>query len=178
MKTKVLKLTLALFIFLPMLSMGQSYMQKLYDKFAGEEGFTSVNISSQMFKSFANIQASDGENTEGIKKSISNLDGLLILNYEPEGRPKIDFMKEVEKVIPMDEFNELMTISKEDTQVRFLTHEEDGEIVEMIMIANDGGSEYTIISFTGIIDLQEISKISRGLKIDGLEGLDQLEDKD
>ncbi len=177
MKTKVLKFAVVLFILTPLLSMGQSSVEKLYERFAGEKGFTSVHISKQMFSLFSNMNDFEGEDSENFNKTISNLDGLMILSYEPEGEPTIDFINEVEKVIPMSEFKDLMVVNEKDSKVRFLTREKDGEIVEMLMIAYDG-DEFTVMSISGIIDLETISKISKGMKIQGMDDLDKLDEKE
>lgn len=169
---KVIVKTLIIILFLvPVLSYGQTAIDEIYKKYAGVEGITSVNISSAMFGMFSNMNEFEDEEAERYREALSKLSGMKILSYKPVGEPKFDLVAEVEKLIPLDEYNELMVVDSPDGGVRFLAREVDNEIVEMLMIATED-NEVTLMSFTGILDINMISNISKSMGMHQFGGIE------
>ncbi len=170
MKKIVLKLIVGLIVCLPIISKGQSSIDKLYKKYADKEGFVSVNISKEMLEMFTDVENVRGEKGEDVREAMNDLQGLQILTYEPEGEPEFDFLKEIEKTLPMEDFDEIMVVKSKEGSVRFLVRKEKNDkISEMIMIANEGKKEVTVMSFLGNMDLETISRISKGMNIQGMD---------
>jgi hypothetical protein len=74
--------TTALIIGLLGLGMGvnaQSIMDKLYDKYSGTEGYTSVYISKYMFDMFRSDETGAGSKEDEMGKLLSKLNGIKIL---------------------------------------------------------------------------------------------------
>jgi phosphotransferase system HPr-like phosphotransfer protein len=71
-------------------------------------------------------------------------------------------------------YEELMVIKKDGKNVNFLITKEGKIIKELLMLA-DGKDEKILISIQGNIDLKMISKLSRTMKIDGLEDLKEID---
>jgi hypothetical protein len=155
-------------------------IDNLFEKYAGKEGFTSVNISSDMFKLAAGMTSEgDRAKSKEMNDIVSQLSGMKILVYSSENpkAPKIDFVKEIEKNIPMKQFSELMTVQEKGSKVRFLTRPgSNNKISEMIMIAQSEG-ETVLMSFTGNLDLESIGKLSKTMNMKGMENLDKLNEK-
>ncbi|MDP3442302.1 MAG: hypothetical protein Q8T08_05515, partial [Ignavibacteria bacterium] len=62
MKTLALKITLALLLIAPAFLVAQSNsIDKLYEKYAGKDGITSINLSAEMFKLAAGFAAGTDE---------------------------------------------------------------------------------------------------------------------
>ena len=59
---------------------------------------------------------------------------------------------------------------EKDQDVKFLINENNGKIVELLLIAG-GKDENALISIQGNIDLKTISKLSKSMQIDGLKHL-------
>jgi hypothetical protein len=181
MKTTLVILILAAITLLPSSLTAQTgSIDKLFEKYAGKEGFTSVNISSDMFKLAAGM-TSEGDQTKSkeINDIVSQLSGMKILVYNSENpkAPKIDFVKEIEKTIPIKQYSELMTVQEKGSKVRFLTRPgSNNKISEMIMIAQSEG-ETVLMSFTGDLDLESIGKLSKTMNMKGMENLDKLNEK-
>ncbi len=165
-----------LFIYLGLicsLSYSQSSpVDKLFDKYSGQEGFTSVNISKQMFDMFSSMDSGSGEDKD-FKNVTSKLTGIKILAYEGKEGKNINFYQELMKELPSKEYQELMVIKEKDQNVKFLTREHNGKIVELILIS--GGKDNTLICITGDIDLKTISKLSKSMQIEGMDKLDKIE---
>ena len=153
-----------------MLSAQNTPVDELFDKYSGKEGFTSVYITSYMFSMFSDMETDDPEFDELIK----NLKGIKILATDDSYNGNANFYKEIIDKIPMSKYKELMVIREKDQNVKFLINEQDGKIIELLLIAG-GKNENAIISIQGNIDLKNISKLSKSMKIDGLEHLEEID---
>jgi len=179
MKNSILRFALLIMISLPLMSVSQKNpIDALFSKYAGEDCFTSVNISSEMFGLFANIEDVDDEEFKEFQEVISKLEGLKILTFTPGAACKgVDFYQEILDTYPMDEYTELMEVLEKDEVVKFYVKKENGKIPEMIMIAREC-DEIVLLSLFGDLDLSFISKLSKSMNIDGLENLEKMEDEE
>ncbi|MCK4465555.1 MAG: DUF4252 domain-containing protein [Bacteroidales bacterium] len=170
MKKISLILTLAIF---PLLITAQNKaVDKLFDKYAGKDGFTTVFISKNLFKMVADIELEDPE----VNDVIDNLETIKILVTDDyENREGVNFYDEIMKELPMNEYEELLTVKDSDQDVRFLVKEKDGIIKELLLVVG-GRDDNALISITGDIDLRHISKISKSMHGCGLEHLEKLEE--
>ena len=146
-----------------------SSVDKLFDKYSGKDGFTVVNISKEMFDMFGQMN-NQGDDQE-FKDVASKLTGIRILSYEGKDDKGINFYKELMKDFPANEYKELMVIKEKDQDVKFLTREKNGKIIELILIA--GGKDNTLICIDGDINLKDISKITQSMQIQGMDKLDK-----
>ncbi len=167
------KLLISLFLCIPFLVSGQSAADKLFDKYSGQEGFTSVYITKLMFAMFADMEHEDPE----YDKLVNDLKSIKILATE-EGNEQLNlnFYEEVMEMLPEDEYQELMIIKEKDQDIKFMVREVDGQIRELLLIAG-GKNSNVLISIQGLIDLKTISKLSKSMKVDGLEHLDEIDKK-
>jgi hypothetical protein len=178
MKKLICSLTVFVLIILATTVQGQTPLDKVYDKYAGEDGFTAVNISKDMFQLFQSIgdDKSDADAKE-MKKMISQLNGLKVLSCNADSvKPgkAIAFYSEVAVLYPTSIYKELMTINDGGDNIRFLTKQDGaGKIVEMVMLMR-GKHEAMAMSLTGTIDLSTISKLSKTMNIHGMEKLQKV----
>lgn len=175
---KKIQMLIAIVLMLPLLGFAQtSSIDKLYEKYAGKDYFTSINISSDMFKLVAGIsQNMEDEDAKEINNMVNQINGMKILIFEDSLRQsKINFMDELNKSVNFKNFAELMRVEEKDGTVRFLTKKGDnGVISEMLMIAEDNG-EVVVMSFTGSIDLETIGKMAKTMNMKGMEKLEALD---
>ena len=81
------KLMLSLVLFASLSYAGtlqaQSPIDKVFDKYSGQDGFTTVNISKEMFQMLMKMTDGDSKekNNEDIKKMMEQLNGLKVLTY-------------------------------------------------------------------------------------------------
>jgi len=156
----------------------QSPLDKIYEKYAGADGFTSVNISRDMFQMFQSMakDKKDADSKE-VSNMISQLNGLKVLTCNADstkpGKSQA-FYNEVSALFPSSSYKELMTVNDGGDNIRFLTRQDaSGKINEMVMLLK-GKHESLVMSITGIIDLSEISKLSREMGIHGMENLEKI----
>ncbi len=143
-------------------------IEQLFQKYSDKEGFSSVVITKNMFQLFANVE---NPTNDDFLKTVKNLDFIKILSINGESEGKA-FYKEIQLAIPAADYKELMTIKEPDNQVRFLTHEKDGVIKELIMVSC-GKEESTLIWMSGIIDMKTVGKIATSMHMDGMENLEK-----
>src|SRR6266568_3780230 len=127
MKTKILFIC---FVSLQNLAFSQNTaIDKLFEKYSGKDGFTTVYISQYMFDMFRDVQTSD-KDFDGLIKGLKSIRILAVDNPKvlPSGT---NFFKEIMKDIPISQYKELMVIKQKDQDVKFLIRENQGKIVEL-----------------------------------------------
>lgn len=154
-------------------------IDRVFDKYAGKEGFTTVYISKYMFTMFANLDDMDDEDLKEAQDVFGKLTGIKILAVEDadalgEG---VNFYNEIMKDLPRDRYEELMVVKDSESDVIFLAREEQGIIVELLLIVGGEGDDNVLIAITGEIDLNTIAKLSKTMDIEGMDELENLEDR-
>ena len=84
MKTIKMTLILAFFLTITFVANAQSPFDKFYEKYATQEGYTSVNISKDLFQMFANIGDQKDTSAREMKKVMDQLNGLKVLSCKPD----------------------------------------------------------------------------------------------
>ena len=70
-----------------------------------------------------------------------------------------------------------MTIQHDGMDLRFVIKEANGIIAELLMIGG-GKKDFFIMSLVGDIDLNQISKLSGAMNIDGFQNLELLDERE
>lgn len=158
------KLILILAMVLPMAVLAQkSPVDKLFDKYANKEGFTTVNISGKLLGFAAQIETGD----EATGDLLSQLNGVRVLAVEDDAlNAELDFYKELESdgFFENHDYEVLMEVTEKDEVVRFLAKDAgNGKIEDLLLIV--GGDDNALISIRGIIDPQHIGKITNSLNV-------------
>jgi hypothetical protein len=154
-------------------------IDRVFDKYAGKEGFTTVYISKYMFSMFADLEDVDDEDLQDVKEVFGKLTGIKILAVDDPSAlgEGINFYEEIMKDLPRDQYEELMVVKDSESDVVFLAREEQGVIVELLLVVGGEGDSNALIAITGEIDLATIAKLSSTMDIEGMEELENLEDR-
>ncbi len=150
----------------------KSAVDKVFDKYSGKEGYTTVYISSYMFNLLSSLESDDPEYNE-FKKATSGISSIKILTQD--GGNSESFGEELIAMLPRSEYKEMMVVKDQEEEVLFLAREEGDKIIEFLLIVS-GGGEDALIAIQGDIDMESISKIASGLDMPGLENLEEMED--
>lgn len=175
MKKQMLKLMVLVAIALPAWATAQSPADAIFDKYSGQEGFTSVYITPHMFSLFADIETEEDES--GFMDLVKNLKSIKILSLEDDSTgkgPKVNLYSEIMKDFPKNKYEELMVVKKSDQDVTFYIHKDGKKISELLMVIG-GKNDNALISIQGDIDLKNISKLSKSMNIDGMENLEEID---
>ncbi len=160
-------------IMLTLLAMGQkSAVDRVFEKYSGKEGYTTVYISSFMFNLLNSLETNDPEYNE-FKKATAGISSIKILT-QAGGNSK-SFGAELLEMLPRSEYQEMMVVKDQDEDVLFLAREVGGKITEFLLIVS-GGGEDALIAIQGDIDLESISSIASGLDMPGLKKLEDIDD--
>lgn len=151
----------------------QSAVDKVFDKYSGKEGYTTVYISSFMFNLLNSLEVDDPDYKD-FKKATTGINSIKILTQD--GKGSASFSKELLAMLPRSEYKEMMVVKDQAEEVLFLAKESGGKITEFLLIVSGGGDD-ALIAIQGDIDLESISSIAKGLDMPGLENLEDLKDR-
>ena len=158
------KLFLILAVLLPMAVLAQKTpVDKLFEKYANQKGFTTVNISGKLLGFASQMETGDKATSD----LLSGLNGIRVLSVEDEALNKtINFYEELEKdgFFKNNGYEVLMEVTENDEIVRFLAKDAgNGKISDLLLVV--GGDENTLISISGVINQKDIAKVTGALDI-------------
>jgi Domain of unknown function (DUF4252) len=150
-------------------------ISKFFSKYQNDDSFSQVTVSSKMFSLFTNMEVESAEDKE-VLDAISKIKGLRILAKE-DARNARELYKEAFSLIPMKDYEELMTVKDKDADMKFLIKDDGkGKISELIMVMG-GMDDFMVMSLFGEIDLKQVSRLGRKMDIKGLENLEKMDKK-
>lgn len=174
---KFLITLLALVFIAPLVQSQESVTEKLFEKYKGEEGFTTVHITKELFGMIAqmNFEGENAEEMNEMKDAMANLQFIRVVMFEDgdENNKTFKNFKEDLKDFDLDGFAELMVVSEKDENVRFVARQ-DGNIFKEFLILIDSKDEAGFVSIFGDMDMETISKVSQTM---GLEQMGAFGDK-
>jgi hypothetical protein len=146
-------------------------ISRFFAQYQEDERFTMVFVSPKMFDIVSKIE-SDDEDWERMRSVIKDLGGLRVLTADSIG-DGLELYKAALSKVPQNEYAELLTVRDGKENVRIWI-KDTGNIIEELLLLVGAPDEFTLLSFTGKIDLDKISDLSRTLDIDGAEHLKKL----
>ena len=157
-----------------------SQNQSVFDKFEDYDDVTTVVVTKKAFQMLTKI-TSDSEEAQEFKKLVSGLENLKVFTTS---KPSIAAEMQVtfNKYLKSSKLSELMRVKDKDANVKIYVKEgrDEDHVSEFLMLVDemdvqisrdgeDASPQVVIISFTGDIDLNNISKITSGMDIPGGE---------
>ena len=156
------KLVLSLLVVLvPILAIGQNTaVEKIFEKYGGNDGFTTVTINKSLFKMAAHF-----DNSVEDLDALSGMETIKILAIDDEGDVSgVNFYKEVKSLLKTSDYEELMTVQSKGADVVFLVNQDGDVIKELILLV--GGDDNALIYIAGNIRLKDVSKIAKTMGVD------------
>ena len=141
-----------------------------FNNYQGKEGFTTVNLSGNLFSLFADSTV-EGK-TEDISLDISSV-RILSIN-EDNNTGGINFMEELKRSIDKGGYEELMTVKNSKDDVRVLIKSSGRKVKELLVVS--GGKDNALIQIKGNFEKKDIKKLADS-NIESLRSLDSLEDE-
>jgi hypothetical protein len=162
---------IALFIpilLLPLLMTAQqSPIDKLFKKYNGKEGFTTVLVTQDMFKVISDMEEEEGE----LEGTLGKVERVRVIAQEDESDIEgVNFMDEL-KGVEFDDYKELVVVKEANQEVLVLAKEEDGKIRELLVLV--GGKENVLVSVEGKFTMDDLEALGN---LDGLDKLDHIFD--
>jgi len=163
----------------PLMLSAQSPLDKSFEKYAGQDRFTTVNISKEMFQMFTQMVDQKDTSMAEMRDMMNKLNSLKVLTYTIDTNnysKAVTLYNEFTALFPASTYKELMTVNEGRDNYRFLTKQDgSGKISEMVMLMK-GKTEVMVLSLTGTIDMSNVSKLSKGMGIKGMEGLHKMKE--
>jgi hypothetical protein len=159
-------------------SMAQSVMDKVFDKYSEQDGFTTVYISKYMFDMFRNNDA-DPKTQDDFARVMNKLTSIRILTTDDDSLTPVtvDLYKEIMKILPANVYKEVMVVKDKDSNVRFYAREANNKVAELLLvIGGKEGKGSAIISIQGEIDMKNISKLGSAMNVEGMENLKKIKE--
>ncbi|MDP2335437.1 MAG: DUF4252 domain-containing protein [Bacteroidota bacterium] len=159
------RILITLVLLIPLMVMAQegSPIDKLFNKYANKEGFTTVNISGKLL-SLANSFA-DSKNDE--IEMLNKISGIRVLSADDSIVNKnLNFYKELESdgFFKNNKYEVLMEVTDKNEVVRFYGRSgANGKLSELLLVV--GGSSNTLISIRGVINPDDIGKLTGSLNM-------------
>ena len=175
-------LATALLVNISLLLSAQSPLDKIYEKYSGQDGFTAVNFSKEMFQMIQQMSVGDSatDKLKSAKQMVDQLSGLKVLMYsfDSAGVSKaVSIYNELAGAFSSSAYKELMTIQEGREYVKFLTKAApNNKVSEFVMLMKDK-NEVGAISISGLIDLSSISDMSKIMNIKGMENLKKIKEE-
>jgi hypothetical protein len=170
------KIIVMLLALLPLLGMAQkSQLNSLFDKYSGQEGYTSVYITSYMFDLFSKLADEDEADFENVTKGLKSIKILTISNQLDKSAQDA-FYSEIQKALPASVYKDFMIVKDGKQEVAFKVRDEGSKISEFVMIVKDP-NEPVLMFLEGDINLKQIAKMSKSMDIKGFEHLEKIEEK-
>ena len=160
------RILITLILIIPLMVMAQesSPIDKLFNKYANKDGFTTVNISGKLLGLANKLDESKGKEAAMLDK----INGIRILSVENKDLNKdLNFYRELEAdgFFRNNNYEVLMEVTEKDEVVRFYgRNAEKGKLSELLLVI--GGKDNTLISIRGLIDPNDIGKITGSLNLD------------
>jgi hypothetical protein len=127
----------------------------VFEKYAGTEGFTTVNITGDMLRMLAKL---DPQNKD--LREFSGLEEVKILTQEDgRGSKDLNLHDEVYSKLDKSLYKELMVVKDNDENVNMLVREENGTISEFLLIVSSI-DDNVLIRIKGDIALSKLGELS------------------
>lgn len=150
----------------------QTPANKMFEKYSGQEGYTSIYITKYMFDLFSKVNTE--EEDKEFKDVTSKLTAIKILTADNESNSK--FNDEFAEILKIPAYKEMMVIKDGKETIKFLIHEANNKISEFLMLVY-GDDAPVLIFLEGDIVLKDLSKLSKTMNVNGFEHLDKVEEK-
>jgi len=164
-KQKIMKrvVLLILVVAFPAFIMAQnSAVDKLFAKYQGKQGITTVNISPELFQM---VNAMGIEEIEEQDFPLDKVASVKILTIEDdEGYENVNFYEEIKKDLDLNDFAEVMTVNDGSEVVRMWMKVDKETVSEFLLIV--GGDDNVLIYITGNFDMNDLEEIAEHMDHD------------
>lgn len=142
---------------LPALIMAQnSAVDKLFDKYKGREGVTTVQISPELFQIVKAMEIKDIDDHHVPFDKIASVKILTI--EDSEGYEGVNFYNEIENDLDVSNFAEVMTVNDGGEIVRMWMKAEDASVSEFLLIV--GGDDNVLVYITGNFNMNDLEGLA------------------
>ncbi len=155
-----MKRLLFLFVFIAVstVMMAQnSVVDKVFAKYAGKEGITTVSISPDLFKLAAALDPEAMDNEDFPVDKVTSLKVLAV--DDAEAVNGVDFYAEVLKELNTNDYQEVMTVQDGADNVKMLMKTDGKTIFEFIILT--GGDDSALVYISGAFSMDDLESVAQ-----------------
>jgi len=139
-----------------------SAVDKLFNKYKGKEGVTTVQISPELFQV---VKAMEIEEIDEHDIPFDKIASVKILTIEDEeGWEGVNFYDEISKDLDVGDFAEVLTVDDGGETVRMWMKTNDAVVNEFLLIV--GGDDNVLIYITGDFNLNDLEGLAESFDED------------
>ena len=132
----------------------QKSIERIFDKYASEDGYVSVSMSGNLL-SFSSC--------EDDKNSIpSDISAIRIIAREKDSFKDGNFIETIFDSVKSDDYEEFMKVKNSKNDVRIFVKTRGKTITELLLVA--AGEDNAMIQFKGNITFSEAKRLSEDIK--------------
>ncbi len=137
-----------------------------FKQYLEDERFTFIEISPRMFQMIAKFEPEDQKAGMELIRSISSF-RMITSDKITDGH---EMFNQAMRLISTRNYVDLLTVQTGDERIRIMVREEGDIIRELFMVVAER-KEIMMMSITGNIDLNQLSRLGGSLNIEGLDKL-------
>ncbi|MCP4313240.1 MAG: DUF4252 domain-containing protein [Bacteroidetes bacterium] len=148
---------------LPALMIAQnSAVDKLFNKYKGKEGVTTVQIGPELFQVMKAMEIQDIEDHEIPFDKVASVKILTI--EDEEVNEGVNFYDEIKGELKTDDFVDVMTVDDGGETVRMWMKADKALVTEFLLIV--GGDDNVLIYITGNFNMNELEELAESFDHD------------
>lgn len=152
------KVLLIAALIMPMvIASGQRSIDRLFEKYSGKSGFTSIDINGNLLNLAASIDDEDRD-----KDLRARITGIRVLAQNDKDIRIENFYDLVMKDIDLKDYEEFMRVKESNQDMRMLVRTEGRKITEFLFIA--GGEDNALVQVRGNMTLSDARRLSENAK--------------
>ena len=131
-------------------------VDKLFEKYQGRDGITTVSISPELFQMVNAMGIEEIEEQDFPMEKIASVKILTI--EENEGYEGVNFYEEIKNELDVSDFAEVMTVNDGGEVVRMWMKVDQKSVSEFLLIV--GGDDNVLIYITGNFDMKDLEGLA------------------
>lgn len=153
-------LLLTVLIFITFALSAQKSVDRLFEKYSGKDGFTTIDISGDLLNLAATLE--DEDNNDSSDEIKAKITGIRILTQKEDFLAGENFIDAIKKDVAFNDYEEFMRVKESDQDLRMLVKTQGRRIKELLVIS--GGKENAIIQIKGDMSVSDARKLSEKTK--------------
>jgi len=145
-------------------------IDKIIDKYSGQEGVTVVNISSELFELMNGLEINDLDKAEFPQDKLSTVKILSVENAEALSGS--NFYEEVTEGINTSDFVEVMTVKDGSEDIKMWMKTKGKQIQDFLLVVSSP-DEGVVVYVKGDFNVDDINGMAQ--QFGGLEDMDEFE---
>lgn len=151
------RLYLLLLVCLPLQMMAQenSAFLRFFQNFSGKDGYTTINISSELLRTMMVVVDEDEE--DELNQLINTISAIRIVICQTGTKEYDNALARLLNQVPYDLIS---SINESGQKTEFYQLEKEDKVIEFMMVTQ-GRNDNTVINISGEINVEKISKLSQ-----------------